>query len=271
MRNARSALRPFEAALLPMLVEVAGEAVAPTKKPLADVRRLSSRLAIAALVVIGLVFAVPLASDDPLRGALAIKERGDVIIVSVKDASADPEAMTNDLRARGLPANVEVVPVSPSLEGVWVDIVNDNLAAGYNDPRISDIFRQITDRPRELEIPANFSTPFTLLVGRPAEPGEKYRIALGRDTEAAYECLGLAGLTPAEVNESLTARGYEPLWYYAHSDMPYTEVLDGVPVDKVIVGAEFLGPRLVIVHTDDPGGHATRAQEADSKDPAPPC
>ncbi|MBA2313006.1 MAG: hypothetical protein H0V97_09445 [Actinobacteria bacterium] len=132
-----------------------------------------------------------------------------------------------------------------------MDIVNDNLEAGYNDPRISDVFQQITKRPEVLEIAADFSTPFTLVVGRPAEPGETYNMGTETDLAAAYDCLGIRGTTPEQAAEKLASRGYEALWSYEHSEMPYTEVPDEVPTDKVIIGAKFLGPTTVIVHTAD--------------------
>ena len=254
MTTPTPSLRPFEAELLPMLSQAAEEMA--QRSQAAPEPKQWRRYVLVAAAGAGLAVAVPMLSDDPLRGALAIDRRGDTIYVSVEDAAADPEAMTNDLRAQGLPARVEVIPVSPSLEGNWVDIVNNNLDAGYNDPRISQIFEQI-DRtpPRVLKIPADFSTPFTLVVGRPTEPGEHYQNALGSDVDHAYECLGLAGMSPDEASDAIRSKDYEPLWYYVRSDRPETEVLDEVPSDKEIVGAEFLGPTTVIVHTADPGTH----------------
>lgn len=258
MTNTKAPLKPFEADLLPMLTEVARDAqLAPQRPvPVPSARRWR-RFALVSAAGVSLALAVPLFTNDPLRGALAIDQRGDRIFVSVKDASADPEAMTNDLRAKGLPAKVEVIPVSPSLEGTWVDIVNDNLSEGYNDPRISDIFEQITKRPEVLELPADFSTPFTLVVGRPAQAGEIWMIAQEADVLGAYKCLGLRGLTPIQADETISARGYEPWWYYDRPDIPQTDRLDEVPADKVIIGAEFHGPSTVIVHVADPGSPAT--------------
>lgn len=256
-------LHGFEAALLPMLVAVVTErALLPGAQPLAagSDRRIFRRryLVVAAAAATALALVIPVMTDDPLRGALAIDRHGDRIHVSVEDAAADPEAMTNDLRAEGLPARVEVIPVSSSLEGKWVDIVNDNLAAGYNDPRISSIFRQITRQPKVLKIPADFSTPFTLVVGRPAAPGERYENALAHDVDGAYACLGLAGLTPEEVDEKLTSQGYEAVWYYEHSDMPYSEIVEEPPAGKTVFGAEFLGPTTVGVHAADPDSDQVR-------------
>ena len=263
MTNDTESMRPFEAELLPMLAQVAHDTdLAPQPRVVRAPARRWRRIALVTAIGVSVALAVPLLSDDPLRGALAIEQRGDTIYVSVKDATADPEAMTNDLRAKGLPAKVEVIPVSPSLEGAWVDIINDNLAAGYNDPRISEIFEQITKRPEVLKLPADFSTPFTLVVGRPAEPDEVWAIALEFDVLGAYNCLGLEGLTPTQAEEKISAEGYEPWWYYHRSDMPQTDQLDEVPADKVIIGAEFHGPSTVIVYVADPGSSATHDSES---------
>jgi hypothetical protein len=263
MTNDTASMRPFEADLLPMLAQVAHDIdLTPQPQVGWSPARRWRRIALVTAVGVSLALAVPLLSDDPLRGALAIEQRGDTIFVSVKDASADPEAMTNDLRAKGLPAKVEVIPVSPSLEGTWVDVVNDNLAAGYNDPRISEIFEQITKRPEVLKLPADFSTPFTLVVGRPAKAGEIWVIAQEADVLDAYKCLGLQGLTPTQAEEKIKAEGYEPWWYYHRSDIPQTDQLDEVPADKVIIGAEFHGPSTVIVHVADPGSQATHDSES---------
>lgn len=255
------ALRPFEAELLPMLSEAARQAPSAVS-PSGNVSSTRRSFVVVATVAVALALAAPFLSDDPLGGALAIEQRGDTLHLSVKDAAADPEAMTNDLRAHGLPANVEVVPVSPSLEGTWIDIVNDNLDAGYNDPRISEVFQQMTERPKVLELPADFSTPFTLVVGRPAVEGEAYMIAHESDVEHAYACLGLAGLSPEEADESLGSRGYEASWYFHRSDIPQTDVLDEIPTDAVIIGAEFNGPNSVIVHVAERESRA--AQTASS-------
>lgn len=259
MKSDTPSMHPFETDLLPMLARTARETATPRDTAVPVSHRTRWRRAVLVLAAgLCLALVVPLLSDDPLRGALAIEQHGDMVHVSVKDASADPEAMTNDLRALGLPAHVEVVAVSKSLEGSWVDFVNDNAAAGFNDPRIVDLFRQLEDRPAVLKIPIDFSTPFILVVGRPAEAGETYHIAASTDVEGAYQCLGLAGMTPDEAQEAIAAKGYEALWYYEHSDMPYTEALEEVPSDKVIVGAEFIGPTTVIVNTADPRSEATQ-------------
>jgi hypothetical protein len=265
VRNDSKALRPFEAELLTMLAQAARETIVLRRAPrLMPLESRWGRAALVTVVGLSLALAVPFLTDDPLRGALAIDRRGETIFVSVKDASADPKAMTNDLRAKGLPAKVETLSVSPSLEGAWVDIVNDNLSEGYNDPRISKIFEQITKRPEVLELPADFSTPFTLVVGRPAEPGEIWVIAMEADVLGAYKCLGLEGLTPTQVEERLTAQGYETWWSYHRSKTSQTDQLDEVPADKVIIGAEFHGPSTVIVHTADP--HSPVTHDSASQD-----
>lgn len=257
MSNETQGLRKFEAELLPMLADAAQATTSVAEAPRLVRRDFRwRRWALVAALGLPLAVAVPLMTDDPLGGALAIDQRGDTIFVSVEDAQADPEAMTNDLRAKGVPAKVETVPVSPSLEGAWVDIVNDNLSEGYNDPRITDVVEQLSERPEVLELPADFSTPFTLVVGRPAEADETWQIAHESDVLGAYQCLGLEGMSPQQADEKISDRGYEPWWYYHRSDAPQTDRLDEAPVDKVIIGAEFHGPSIVIVHTADKDSEA---------------
>ena len=252
MNNDHALLNRFEADLLPMLAEVARDTeLAPQRPVVAPPAKKWRRFALVAAAGVSLALAVPMLTDDPLRGALAIDQRGDTIYVTVKDAEADPEAMTNDLRAQGLPAQVQVIPTSPSLEGTWVDIVNDSQSS-TNDPRITDIVAQIAKRPEVLELPADFSTPFTVVVGRPAHAGERYMIATSSDVEHVEGCLGIAGLTISEGRVVLEERGFEVM----------TEGSDG----GVIVAADFLGPTTVVVHGAGPESPA--AADAQSRPPS---
>ena len=256
MTNPTTPLRPFESELLPMLTQVAREAhVEVQRETVVRRARTWPRIALAAAVAVSFALVLPVLSDDPLRGALAIDRQGDTLHLSVEDASADPEAMTNDLRAQGLDAQVEVVPVSASLEGTWLDIVSGDLENSNEpgDPRIDDVQQQMSGKHVEvLKLPADFSGPFLLRVGRPAEAGEMFLVALSRDTQNAYHCLGLQGMSPDQAAEAIAERGYEAVWYY-NNTTGSTEVLDGAPSDKVIIGADFIGPTTVMVTTADPG------------------
>jgi len=110
------------------------------RRPL--LRRRWPAFAVVAGAVVLVTIVLPIVSDDPRRGALAVAQHGGTLYLRVEDALADPQAMTNDLQAAGLDARVEIIPVGPSSVGVWVDVVNDS-TTGYNDPRISDLFRQM--------------------------------------------------------------------------------------------------------------------------------
>lgn len=258
MTKETRALRPFEAELLPMLAHAARESVTIHKPARArGVELRWQRGVVVAAVGVTLALAVPLLTTDPLRGALAVQQRGDTIFVSVKDADANPEAMTNDLRSAGLPATVESVPVSPSLEGTWLDVVNDNISEGHNDPRISDVMQQISSRPEVLELPADFSTPFTLRVGRPARAGETWMVATNRDVSSAFGCLGLQGLTAVEAAEKLDAGDYDVRWY-RHVSQTQTEELGDAPAGGVVIDAAYAGPSMVTVYVADPDAAAGR-------------
>jgi hypothetical protein len=261
-------LNGFESRLLPALVEAVEE---QRESASYDTRRsVLWRRWPAIAVVVGatlfLAIVIPVVSDDPRRGALAVVQRGDTLYLRVEDALANPEAMTNDLHAAGLDASVELIPVGPSSVGVWVDVVNDS-TTGYNDPRISDLIRQMypdenegtaqagIPHTRVLEVPADFSTPITLRVGRAAANGETWVMNHMRDapdeTRAGGILYCLQDLDPPEADRILRELGYEVDWRYSPS-RNYNERVDP-PSGKVIVYGELLGPDTLLVDTVDPG------------------
>lgn len=261
-------LSGFESRLLPALVE----AVEERRKsvPRHDRRPLLRRRWPAIAVVVGaavlVAIAIPIVSNDPRRGALAVAQHGDTLYLRVEDALADPEAMTNDLRAAGLDARVEIIPVGPSSVGVWVYLVNDS-TSGYNDPRFIDLLRQMypeedegteqagIPHTRVLEVPADFSTPITLQVGRAAANGETWAMSHTRDTPdetlpgGILHCL--RDLDPPEVDRVLRELGFEVQWSYSRSPN-YGEALSDPPSGKVIVYGELAGPDVLRVDTADP-------------------
>ena len=277
----------YRAALLPVLLEVQQRQTGLVSRhegsrlPHPRVWPKAVAVTCAALVIAVLI---PALSDDPLRGAIAVERHGDVISLSVEDASADPEAMTNDLRAAGLDARVEVVPVSPSIEGMWVDFYSAGVDPDA-DPRSLDIWDQMyppgdpsgIPRARVLEIPADFSSAFTLVVGRPALDGETWQQANVKDVPdetsdgGIVYCLGLEPSDTAGVDRALEDLGYDRVWSYDDPDVPSSERVSGPPPDKVIVYAELLGPNILVISTADPETAAARAALASHPQEAAGC
>jgi hypothetical protein len=267
--------RGFESRLLPALLEAVKErrdsiSAQEESVPHHDRRSLLQRrwpaIAVVAGAAVLLAIVIPVVSNDPLGGALAVTRHGDTLYLRVEDASADPEAMTNDLRAAGLDAKVELIPVGPSSVGFWVDVVNDS-TTGSNDPRIVDLLRQLspeeyegTDqagipRARVLEVPADFSSRITLRVGRAAKDGEMWLMAHERDVPDETQPGGilycLRDLDPPEADGVLRELGYEVDWSYSRSPS-YGESVSEPPAGKVIVYGELLGPDTLKVETVDP-------------------
>jgi len=264
----------FESRLLPALVEAVAERreSSEPRHPVTQNNRSSllqrrwPAVAVIACIAVLLAIILPAVSDDPRRGALAVAKHGDALYLRVGDALADPEAMTNDLQAAGLDARVEIIPVGPSSVGVWVYLVNDS-TSGYNDPRFIDLFRQMypeedegteqagIPHTRVLEVPADFSTPITLQVGRAAADGETWVMSHMRDTPDETRPGGilhcLRNLDPPEVDRVLRDLGFEVQWSYGRSPN-YGEALSDPPSGKVIVYGELAGPDVLRVDTVDP-------------------
>lgn len=272
-------LSGFESRLLPTLVEAVAEREKSTSERAESApndgqslrRRRSPAVAIVAGAVVLLAIVIPIVSDDPRRGALAVAKHGDMLYLRVGDALADPEAMTNDLQAAGLDTRVELIPVGPSSVGVWVEVVNDS-TTGYNDPRISDLFRQMypeedegteqagIPHTRVLEVPADFATPITLRVGRAAADGETWVMSHMRDTPDETQPGGilscLQDLDPPAADRILRELGYQVDWRYSPS-RNYSERVDPPP-GKVIIYGELLGPDTLLVDTVDPDSEMAR-------------
>jgi hypothetical protein len=208
-------------------------------------------------VAIGLV--VPSLSSDPRRGALAIEQQGDFLYLQVEDATADPEAMTHDLRAAGLDGTVELIPVSSTLVGKWV-VVNGNAGIGDYDPRLEDLIDQVVSGnpagARVLRVPVDFSTPLTLQAGRPAAHGELWELSSAKDRPdetrpgGIVHCLQL--MDPTHADQILRELGYEIEWRTEHFGPNESGILSGAPSGKVIVYAELHGPNILAVSTADP-------------------
>lgn len=240
-------------------------AAPPVRRP--GLRPTAVATAVAAAVAFAVV--VPALSDDPLAGAIAVERRGDFLYLRVEDATADPEAMTQDLRANGLDARVELIPASPSYVGRWIR-VNGNAGIGGYDHRIDAVQDQVLEGAQPgaevLEVPADLRSPLLLEVGRPAEDGERWAIAAAADAPdetkqgGLIHCLQLS--SPPEIDDALRERGYHVEWRDAHadfSDPEQTGVLEGPPDDGVPVYSELHGDDFLVITVAEPGSDsATR-------------
>jgi hypothetical protein len=101
--------------------------------------------------------------------------RGDgYLMARVVDIRADPDAMREAFRERGLEIDLELVPVSPSLVGEIV-------ASSESEPGIEDIPDPARGCPQELRcgpiglrIPLDWDGEAQIVLGRAARPAESY-------------------------------------------------------------------------------------------------
>jgi hypothetical protein len=228
----------FEEELLTMVLdaaktrEVSVPESPPTEGKRSWLRRRWIAVAAATFLATAAIVLVPALSDDLLGGALAIERHGDVLRVWVKDAAADPQAMTNDLRASGIDAEVVSVPAVPNDVGRWIEAEYDVREAtglfSHSKGGIEPISIQVARNVKVLRIPAEFSTWIRLAVGRPAEPGEDYVEGGGQNElmeNGALECLGLDEMSPSRAEKVLARFDYELIWAYdevSHSEPPAT-------------------------------------------------
>jgi hypothetical protein len=246
----KPSIAEFERRLLPMLLD-AHEEQASFELPVpaalaAQVKKRQRFVAFlaAACVATLVLLALPVLTDSPSGGALAIDKRGEMLHLRVEDAAADPEAMNNELRAAGIYATVEVVPVSPSLVGYWVNIFEDEPEGGDADPRSLGLWEQLPTPV--FKLPSDYTNPLTLTVGRAAQKGETWAMSLQADAlddvgpNGAMCHFNLAKVAPRTAHRALTEQGFEVQW--SDEDLNSGRRLSSAPAEGVIVYAFLMGP-----------------------------
>jgi hypothetical protein len=240
----------FERKLLPMLLDAheerASSELPVPAAPAAVVKkrqRFVAFLAAACVATLALL-TLPVLTDSPSGGALAIDERGEMLHLRVEDAAADPEAMNDDLQAAGINATVEVVPVSSSLVGYWVNFFDDEPEGGDADPRSLGLWEQLPTRV--FKLPSDYTNPVTLTVGRAAEEGETWAMSLKSDAlddvgpGGAMCHFNLINVAPRTAHDVITEQGFEIQW--RNEGPNQVRKLSSPPAEGVIVYAFLMGP-----------------------------
>lgn len=146
-------------------IAAAGSASA-ARGPAYPARLLLVGVALVLAVVIAATFAIPALDNvgSAPEDALAITRSRESVTVRVVDASADPVAMTDQLRAAGVDAEVVAVAVDSDRVGQWV------MVSGW-DGSPEDLGGQLESHPQLLTIPKD-SSGLVLVVGRAAQGNE---------------------------------------------------------------------------------------------------
>lgn len=118
--------------------------------------------------------------------ALAITRDANVIVVRLTDATAGPQRLTDELHKAGINATVLIAPAAPDRAGTWVEVTSPRVAGPDTDTSVHDSIDDQVEADRaarrvsgvvvngtQVQIPADFSSPLVLIVGREAKTGEK--------------------------------------------------------------------------------------------------
>lgn len=118
--------------------------------------------------------------------ALAITRDANAIVVRLTDATAGPQQLTDELQKAGVNATVLIAPAAPDRAGTWVKVASPRLAGPATDTSAHDPIDEQDEADRsaqrvtgvvvdgaQVQIPADFSSPLVLIVGREAKTGEK--------------------------------------------------------------------------------------------------
>ncbi|MGW4411619.1 hypothetical protein ACWEJ6_46885 [Nonomuraea sp. NPDC004702] len=176
--------------------------------------------------------------------ALAFAKNGDYIDVRIVDPDADPRRFREDFAAHGLNVTLTMEPASPSLVGTLASVSAPQRTVTFHPDGFTIEGEPDDNRIKLIEgtgcgrtwcqagvsIPANLRSPFELILGRPARPGERYELT--GDPTARGEILEgaeLANRTVAEVKALLRERGATLESY--HQAPPEPRTRDGAGWD----------------------------------------
>ncbi|GAA3673499.1 hypothetical protein GCM10022224_042190 [Nonomuraea antimicrobica] len=115
---------------------------------------------------------MPKAAPLAPSGALAFQRSGDELIVTIIDLYADPERYRAEFQARGLDIDLSFTPGSPSIVGQLV--YSDSGEGGQIEYAHQACEESQDGCEFALRIPADQAGNATLVLARPARPGEKY-------------------------------------------------------------------------------------------------
>ncbi|GAA3568616.1 hypothetical protein GCM10022419_056760 [Nonomuraea rosea] len=191
-------------------------AAARRRWPASPRRRWLAAPALAAVIAV-VTFAV---GQTPAAAALDIEQVGDHYVITVKDLMADPRVYEAELKARGLDITLTLAPTSASLAGsLFVMNDSDKLRAGQPVPAEGPItaIEAPGSCPRfggcatGLKVPVGFDKKAEVILGRQAQPGEKYRMPPGiaMPGEPLY-CVDFVDKNVTEIGTILKGRGVEP-------------------------------------------------------------
>lgn len=178
-------------------------------------RRLTIAATVAAAVLIALSFGIAqMMRPNPAQAAVQFSQDDGYIVAMVTDPFAAEQQLNAAFAAHHLDIDLKLVPVSPSIVGSVVFLEGADIQSIF-DKRYDG---PMGEQPVGLRIPTDFKGHASIVLGRPAKPGETY--ASAGDAFAPGEALhgvDLVGMKARDAARVLDKMGLTVAW---RVDMP---------------------------------------------------
>ncbi|WP_431894329.1 hypothetical protein [Nonomuraea sp. bgisy101] len=185
--------------------------------------------------------------------ALDIKQEDGYYVITVKDLYADPDRYAAQLEAVGLDVSIRVEPVTAAFEGQVFPTSGERYVTEFKSIEAPGTCDKTGGCPVGLKIPIDFEGSADVRLGRPAQPGEKYRSITSWDARGEpMHCAPYMNKPVSEVRELLRQRGIsiEEFTVSDPNDEKVTgdhEMKDSVPDSYLVHGGTLTEPGKAMV------------------------
>lgn len=166
---------------------------------------------------------------DPAEAKVTVRRTAGFYEVRLANVLADPEAIRQALRQRGLDIKIQLIPSSPSLV--------DKQVASYETPggdrRVRWTYRQASSVEQDLvsvRVPLDYHGELGIAIGRRVRPGEHYESAAvsAQLPGEALHCADVEGKPIRDVLPILQQRQLRARWHVSDPGelVPLEQVLD---------------------------------------------
>jgi hypothetical protein len=185
---------------------------------------------------------------DPASAKVTVGKTAGLYQIRLANVLADPEAIRQALRQRGLDVKIQFVPASPS--------VVDRQVAGYQTPggdrRVRWSYRRGSSVEHDLvtvRVPLDYQGELGISIGRRVRPGERYQSAAvsAQLPGEALHCADVEGRPIRDILPVLQQRRLRARWHISTPTgrlVPLEQVLDWYVADttpwapgEVVIGA----------------------------------
>ena len=151
---------------------------------------------------------------DPASAKVTVRKTAGFYQIRLANVLADPEAIRQALRRRGLDVKIQFIPASPSLV--------DKEVASYQTPggdrRVRWTYRQASSVEQDLvtvRVPLDYQGELGIAIGRRVRPGEHYQSAAGSAQlpGEALHCADVEGKPIREILPILQQRHLRARWH----------------------------------------------------------